>query len=113
MSVERPALAWLQDAKNYALEARQIATSAQAGTLNSRDCQAIRYCLMVVGEALAWVSADILASEPATPWRRVIALRHRLVHGYWLIDEDLVIEIARHETQELIAALDRLIDRIK
>ena len=113
MSGERPALAWLQDAKNYAQEARQIAASARAGTPTSRDCQAIRYCLMVVGEALDRVPADILTSEPLIPWRRVIALRHRLVHGYWLIDEDLVIEIARHETEALIAALDRLIEKIK
>ena len=113
MSVERSALSWLNDAKSYAREARQIAISAQPGTLSSRDCQAIRYCPMVVGEALYRVPAEILVSERLIPWRRVIALRHRLVHGYWLIDEDLVIEIARNETEALIAALERLIDKIK
>ncbi len=75
--------------------------------------QAIRYCLMVVGEALYWVPADILTSEPLIPWRQVIALRRRLVHGYWLIDEDLIVEIARHDTEALIGALARLIEKIK
>src|SRR3989338_3906650 len=102
MSLERPVLARLNDARNYAREALTIAASAPAGALNARDYQAIRYCLMVVGEALSRVPADILTGEPTIPWRRVIALRHRLVHGYWLIDEDLVAEIARHETEALV-----------
>jgi uncharacterized protein with HEPN domain len=113
MSVDRPVLAWLIDAQNYACKARQIVNSASTGALDSRDCQAIRYCLTVVGEALNWVPADMLAGEPSVPWRRVIALRHRHVHGYWLIDETLVIEIARSETEALIAALNRLIDRMR
>jgi uncharacterized protein with HEPN domain len=109
MSVERPPLARLIDARNYASEARQIAASAPV--LNTRDYQAIRYCLMVVGEALDRVPDNQLASEPSIPWRQVIALRHRLVHGYWRIDEDLVAEIARHQMEALIAALERLIEK--
>jgi uncharacterized protein with HEPN domain len=65
---------------------------------------------MVVGEALDSVPEDILARERGIPWRKVIALRHRLVHGYWLIDESIIAEIARNETEPLIAALDRIID---
>jgi uncharacterized protein with HEPN domain len=113
MSLERPVLARLNDARNNAREARNIADSASVGGLKPRDCQAIRYCLMVVGEALSQVPADILANEPTTPWRRVIALRHRLVHGYWRIDEDLIGQIARHETGSVIEALERLIEKLE
>ncbi len=66
---------------------------------------------MVVGEALSRVPAEILAGEPTIPWRRVIALRHRLVHAYWFIDEDALVEIARQETETVIAALERLIEK--
>jgi uncharacterized protein with HEPN domain len=66
---------------------------------------------MAVGEALYWVPEAMLLSEPAIPWRKVIALRHRLVHGYWLIDEDIIVEIARNEIEPLVSTLTRLIDK--
>jgi uncharacterized protein with HEPN domain len=111
MIIERRPLARLNDARSYAQEARNIATSAASGVLNTCDYQAIRYYLMIVGEALSRVPDDLLAGEPAIPWRRVIALRHRLVHAYWLIDEDIMIEIARNETGAVIATLERLIEK--
>jgi uncharacterized protein with HEPN domain len=66
---------------------------------------------MVLGEALYWVPDEVLAQEPSIPWRQVVALRHRLTHGYWLIDPDIIDEIVRGEIAPLIAALDRLIER--
>lgn len=111
MRLERSTRARLTDARYYAREVRRIAISV--GTLDARDYQAIRYCLMVVGEALSRVPAHILAAEPAIPWRRVIALRHRLVHAYWFIDEDVLIEIARNETESLVAALERLEEKLE
>jgi uncharacterized protein with HEPN domain len=58
---------------------------------------------------LDWVPDEVLERESAVPWRKVIALRHRLVHGYWLIDESIIREIAYKEIEPLIVALDRLI----
>jgi uncharacterized protein with HEPN domain len=109
MRDERPVVAWLSDARRYANEARDLA-GAQT---NDRDYLAIRYCLLIVGEALDGVHADVLAQEPDIPWRQVIALRHRLVHAYWLIDRDIIMEIARHETGQPIAALDRMIESLQ
>jgi uncharacterized protein with HEPN domain len=113
MSIDRPILDRLNYAKNFAREAHQIALAASPRKMNLRDYQAILYCLMVVGEALNWVPADIPAREPSIRWRRVVALRHRLVHAYWPIDEDIIVEIARNETEEHIAAPQRLIDKAK
>lgn len=68
---------------------------------------------MIVGEALDYVPHEILAHEPQIPWRQIIALRHRLVHGYWLIDDEIIDEIVRHEIEALVAALDRLIEKFE
>jgi uncharacterized protein with HEPN domain len=111
MSVERSTRARLIDARDFAREAQAIAASTKIGAVDARDYKAIRYCLLVVGEALSRVPATILQGEPATPWRQVIGLRHRLVHAYWFIDEEILVEIARHETEALIAALERLIEK--
>ena len=113
MSDDRAAFARLNDARQYADEIRQMASRPDGEALNGRDFLAIRYCLVIVGETLDRVSDAVLAVEPAIPWRRIVALRHRLVHGYWLIDHDIISEIAHNETGPLIAALDRLIAGIK
>ena len=82
-TVERPIDDRLTDARRYAQMARQIAESTDA--LPDIRILAIRHCLMLVGEALDFVPDEIFAHEPLIPWRRVIALRHRLIHGYWLM----------------------------
>ena len=84
---ERPARAWLEDAQEYVQTANKIARSDNAPVLDIRDRMAIRYCLMVVGEALNRVPPHLLDEEPQIPWAQIIALRHRLVHGYWLIKD--------------------------
>jgi uncharacterized protein with HEPN domain len=109
MNTSRSAIEWLVDARDYANRAHELAHNPGVSTWHARDYLAARYCLMVVGEALNWVPDGILQRESSIPWRKVIALRHRLVHGYWLIDESIILEIARNETKLVIVALDRLI----
>ena len=112
MNAGRRPIDWLVDAREYARKARQMAFDANREELNERDYLAVRYCLVVLGEALDRVPDETLALEAAIPWRQVIALRHRLVHGFWLIDKDIIMEIAQNEMEPLLAALDRIVDRL-
>lgn len=108
---ERPIRAWLKDAQEYVQAASEIAKRATAPVFDLRDRMAIRYCLMVVGEALNSVPTHVLDGEPQIPWAQIIALRHRLVHGYWLIDDAILREILKIEVEPLIYALERLVRR--
>lgn len=45
--------------------------------------QAITKCLETIGEAAARVSETTRAATPNIPWREIIGMRHRLVHGYF------------------------------
>lgn len=93
MNAERSSLEWLIDARHYAKKAQSLAVAARDQP-DASDTLAIRYCLLIVGEALDWIPAGVLSREQGIPWRRVIALRHRLAHGYWLVDEDILLQIA-------------------
>jgi uncharacterized protein with HEPN domain len=44
----------------------------------------------IIGEAATRISTDIKQNFPGVPWAIVAGMRHRLVHAYFDIDEDVV-----------------------
>lgn len=68
---------------------------------------ALRQVIQIVGEAANRVSREGQARYPEIPWRSAIAARNRIVHGYDVIDYDIVWQIVSEEFPLLIAALER------
>ena len=71
--------------------------------------QAIAKALETVGEAAARVSEETRKASPDIPWRDVIGMRNRLVHGYFDLDLDKVWETVQSDLSPLIAALEPLV----
>lgn len=65
--------------------------------------------LEVIGEAAGKVSPEFRAAHPEIPWHDIIAMRHRLIHGYAEVRLDYVWAVAQDDLESLIAALDPLI----
>lgn len=65
--------------------------------------------LELIGEAATHVPAEVRAAATDVPWRMVIALRNRLIHGYLGIDDDTVWSIVRDEVTPLRKALIALL----
>jgi len=63
----------------------------------------------VVGKAASKVSADTQAAHPGVPWREIIGMRHRLIHGYGDVRIDLVWLVVRDKLTPLIAELEGLV----
>jgi len=112
---DRSALNWLSDAKDYALEAQEIARNLDEKALaeSRRDQLALQFCLVIVGEALSQVPEDIRPLAPEIAWGQVYGLRNRLVHSYFLIDIEIIRNIAQNQTEPLALAIDGLIEKIK
>lgn len=68
---------------------------------NKTTRYAILHSLTIIGEAASRLSEEFRASHPTVPWRRIIAFRHRLVHGYGDLDLDLIWEVALTMTPQL------------
>jgi uncharacterized protein with HEPN domain len=64
--------------------------------------------LQIVGEAAARVSPAITTANPQIPWAQIVALRNRLIHGYDVIDLDIVWSILSSDLPALIVELERL-----
>jgi uncharacterized protein with HEPN domain len=78
--------------------------------LSSRLHQnAIIRSLEVIGEAAGQVSPDSVAKLPQIPWREVTGMRHRLIHGYAVVDLDLVWQVVTEKIDPLIERLTPLI----
>jgi uncharacterized protein with HEPN domain len=65
--------------------------------------------LELIGEAATHVPSEVRASTAGVPWRMVIALRNRLIHGYLGIDDDTIWSIVCDEVAPLRAALIALL----
>jgi uncharacterized protein with HEPN domain len=59
---------------------------------------AILFSLTVIGEAANRLSADFHARHMEVRWRDVIAMRNRVVHGYFSLDPVVVWQIATIHT---------------
>ncbi len=61
--------------------------------------------LELIGEAATHVPDAIRAVHPAIPWRRIIATRNRLIHGYLGIDNDTLWSIIETDIPFLLNQL--------
>lgn len=61
--------------------------------------------LQVIGEAANYLSPAFIDSHPEIPWRRIIGLRHALVHQYFGVDLDAIWTIAVHDLPPLETAV--------
>jgi uncharacterized protein with HEPN domain len=60
----------------------------------------------VVGEAASRVTAGGRTLCPEVPWRDIVAMRNRLIHGYFSIDLDRVWDTVTDDLPPLINALE-------
>ncbi len=66
-------------------------------------------CVEIVGEAAAKVSSDIRCEHEQVPWRAIVGMRNRLIHGYYDIDLDRVWDTVTENLPPLIALLEKAV----
>lgn len=67
--------------------------------------------LELVGEAATHIPDVVRSANPQIPWRLVIAIRNRLIHGYLGIDNDTLWSIIQDELPNLLPQLHALRDQ--
>jgi uncharacterized protein with HEPN domain len=69
---------------------------------------ALTYPIQIVGEAASQVSQATKDARPDIPWQSIVGMRHRIVHGYFAVDEDIVWKTLTTELEPLVQALARM-----
>jgi uncharacterized protein with HEPN domain len=101
----------LRDARNFAQHALNTAGGLPPDVLAGafQPQHAALFNLVVIGETLNKVSAEIKSAAPDLPWRATYTLRNLIVHAYWQIDLQNIARIIEAELEPLMEQLDRLI----
>lgn len=63
----------------------------------------------IVGEAANRVTDDTRQLHPEIPWHRIVGMRNRLIHGYDVIDYNVLWDTVTSDLPPLIAALDKIV----
>ena len=70
---------------------------------------AVRYNLIVLGEAVTNVPEAIRSRHPEVPWRDIVATPNRLIHGYPGVDSGIVWQTVVKDIRPLRTALRDLL----
>ena len=67
------------------------------------------HLLEIIGEAGSGVSDDVQNNYPQIPWKLIVGMRNRLIHGYFDIDLAIVLKTATQDIPPLIQELKQII----
>ncbi|MCX5886804.1 MAG: DUF86 domain-containing protein [Proteobacteria bacterium] len=102
----------LKDMLNHAREAADLLGDASREELGrNRVLQlALTRLVEIVGEAANRVSQATQQKNLEIPWPQIIGMRNRLVHGYDVIDFDLLWDTVTKDLPPLIAAIQKIVE---
>jgi uncharacterized protein with HEPN domain len=63
----------------------------------------------IIGEAASKVSAELRACEPTLSWADIIAMRNRLIHGYFDVNLEVVWTTVEQDLPALVRDVRRLL----
>ena len=66
--------------------------------------------LEIIGEAATRVSQEFRNGHPEIPWRSIVSLRNRLIHGYDEVDFGIMWTIINDDLPSLVGSLEILLE---
>lgn len=97
----------LSHMREAAEKAVEFSTGKTRADLNDNEMLVLSLvkCVEIIGEAANKVSDETRLELQTIPWTDIIGMRHRLIHGYFDINLDIVWTTVTQELPELIDEL--------
>jgi uncharacterized protein with HEPN domain len=70
---------------------------------------ALTHLVQVIGEAGRNVSREFSEAHPEIPWCEIVGMRHKVVHDYLGVDEDIVWQVVTEDLPPLIVSLEAIL----
>lgn len=75
---------------------------------NSEKSDAVIRNIEVIGEAAGNLSEDFQISNDTVPWRQIVGMRNRLIHGYFGVSLKTIWQVVCVDLPDLYDKLKRL-----
>lgn len=69
----------------------------------------IAHLVQIIGEAASQVSSQARTQYADIPWKRIVGIRHRIVHNYMGVDYDILWEVVTRHLPPLIESLEKIV----
>jgi uncharacterized protein with HEPN domain len=76
---------------------------------DDKTVRAVEMNFIIIGESANQIPEDIQEKYPAIPWNLMRAMRNRIVHVYFQIDEKLMWDTIQNDLPPLVNILDKLL----
>lgn len=76
---------------------------------DARSVRAVEMNFIIIGESANRIPAAVEEMYPAIPWDLMRAMRNRIVHDYFQIDEKLLWDTVQNDLPPLIPMLEKLL----
>ncbi|MEX2443799.1 MAG: HepT-like ribonuclease domain-containing protein [Alkalispirochaeta sp.] len=71
--------------------------------------RAVVRSLEIIGEAASKIDPGFRSKHAEIEWRRIIALRNRLIHDYMGINYNIVVDVLQNEVPQLAKQIEGLL----
>lgn len=62
----------------------------------------------IIGEAASKISEEIKIKHHEVPWKDIIGMRNRLIHGYFEVNTELVWNTVKNNLPQLLALIQKI-----
>ena len=77
--------------------------------MDEKSIRAVEMNFIIIGEAASHITEEIEEKYPTIPWNLMRAMRNRIVHAYFNVDEKLMWDTITNDLPPLIPELEQLI----
>jgi len=83
--------------------------SYEAFKEDDKAVRAVEMNFIIIGEAASQIPEEVEENHPAIPWNLMRAMRNRIVHAYFEVDEKLMWDTIQNDLPPLVIELEKLL----
>ncbi len=98
---------YLRDIADYAAKAQQFVAGLEYEQFEAHEEKglAVLHALQIIGEAAGHLPRSIRQRYPEIPWADIVGMRNLIVHGYYVMDLEIVWKTVHQDLPPLRQAI--------